>query len=145
MQFMKPASAAAVALAGMLTLAACNAEDNVAVVNGVPISQARMEYVVKTQVQQGQQDNEQLRKQVKDVLITRELLAQEASRKAWTSAGSADRGGDGQAGVPDPRLLRRLHQEQRRHRRGAEGRVRARQGRADREAASARSTRPGTS
>ncbi len=81
MQFVKPASAAGVALAGMLTLAACNAEDNVAVVNGVPIPQARMEYVVKSQVQQGQQDNEQLRKQVKEVLITRELLTQAAVQK----------------------------------------------------------------
>jgi peptidyl-prolyl cis-trans isomerase C len=81
MQFVKTASAAGVALAGMLTLAACNAEDNVAVVNGVPIPQARMEYVVKSQIQQGQQDNEQLRKQVKEVLITRELLAQAAIQK----------------------------------------------------------------
>ena len=81
MQFIKPASAAGVALAGMLTLAACNAEDNVAVVNGVPIPQARMDYVVKSQVQQGQQDNEQLRKQVKEVLITRELLVQAAIQK----------------------------------------------------------------
>ena len=47
MQFCKTASAAAVALAGVLVLAACNAEDNVAVVNGVPIPQARMDYVVK--------------------------------------------------------------------------------------------------
>ena len=68
MQFFKTASAAGLALGGMLTLAACNAEDNVAIVNGVPIPQARMDYVVKTQVQQGQQDNEQLRKQVKDAL-----------------------------------------------------------------------------
>jgi peptidyl-prolyl cis-trans isomerase C len=81
MQFIKLVSAAGVALAGMLTLAACNAEDNVAVVNGVPIPQARMEYVVKSQVQQGQQDTEQLRKQVKEVLITRELLSQEAIKK----------------------------------------------------------------
>lgn len=81
MQFVKVASAAGLALAGMLTLAVCSAEDNVAVVNGVPIPQARMEYVVKSQVQQGQQDSEQLRKQVKEVLITRELLAQAAIQK----------------------------------------------------------------
>jgi peptidyl-prolyl cis-trans isomerase C len=81
MQFIKPASAAGVALVGLLTLVACNAEDNVAVVNGVPIPQARMDYVVKSQVQQGQQDNEQLRKQVKEVLITRELLMQAAIQK----------------------------------------------------------------
>ena len=50
-------------------------------VNGVPIPQARMDYVVKSQIQQGQQDNEQLRKQVKEVLITRELLTQAAIQK----------------------------------------------------------------
>lgn len=81
MQPIKPAAAAGLALAGMLSLAACNAEDNVAIVNGVPIPKARMEYVVKSQVQQGQQDNEQLRKQVREVLITRELLSQEAIKK----------------------------------------------------------------
>ena len=36
MRIVKTASAAGAALAGMLTLAACHAEDNVAVVNGVP-------------------------------------------------------------------------------------------------------------
>jgi peptidyl-prolyl cis-trans isomerase C len=81
MRIVKSASAAGAALAGMLTLAACHAEDNVAVVNGVPIPQARLEYVVKSQVQQGQQDNEQMRKQVKEVLITRELLSQAAIQK----------------------------------------------------------------
>jgi peptidyl-prolyl cis-trans isomerase C len=82
MQLLKGASAAGIALAGMLTLSACKAEQGiVATVNGVPIPQARMEYVIKSQVQQGQQDNEQLRQQVKDVLITREVLAQEAIRK----------------------------------------------------------------
>jgi peptidyl-prolyl cis-trans isomerase C len=94
MQFIKPASAAGAALAGMLTLAACNAEDNVAIVNGVPIPQARMEYVVKSQVQQGQQDNEQLRKQVKDVLITRELLAQAAVQKGLDKSPEVQTGVD---------------------------------------------------
>jgi peptidyl-prolyl cis-trans isomerase C len=82
MQLLKGASAAGIALAGMLILTACKAEQGVvATVNGVPIPQARMEYVIRSQVQQGQQDNEQLRQQVKDVLITREVLAQEAIRK----------------------------------------------------------------
>ena len=82
MQLLKPTSAAGFTLAGLLTLSVCSAEEGtVAVVNGVPIPQARMEYVVKSQVQQGQQDNEQLRNQVKEVLITRELLAQEAIKK----------------------------------------------------------------
>jgi peptidyl-prolyl cis-trans isomerase C len=87
MQLMKAAAAAALTLAGMLALSACNAQDsnagtaNIAVVNGVPIPQARLDYVVKTQVQQGQKDDETMRKQIKEALITREILAQEAVKK----------------------------------------------------------------
>ena len=82
MRLMKTASAAVLTLAGLLALSACNADDkNVAVVNGVPIPQARMDYVVKSQVQQGQKDDENLRKNVREALITRELLAQEAVKK----------------------------------------------------------------
>ena len=87
MQLMKAAAAAALTLAGMLALSACNAQDsnagtaNIAVVNGVPIPQAHLDYVVKTQVQQGQKDDENMRKQIKEALITREILAQEAVKK----------------------------------------------------------------
>ena len=81
MQSIKFAASAGLVLAGMLTLTAASAEDNVAVVNGVPIPQARMDYVIKSQVQQGHADNEQLRAQIKDVLITRELLSQAAIKK----------------------------------------------------------------
>ncbi len=82
MQLIKTASAAALTLAGMLALTACHAEDkNIAVVNGVPIPQARMDYVVKNQVAQGQKDDENLRKQVKEALVMREILAQEAVKE----------------------------------------------------------------
>jgi peptidyl-prolyl cis-trans isomerase C len=84
MQLIKAASAATLTLAGMLALSACNAQDsgsNVAVVNGVPIPQARLDYVMKAQVQQGQKDDEDTRKQIKEALITREILAQEAVKK----------------------------------------------------------------
>jgi peptidyl-prolyl cis-trans isomerase C len=82
MRVMKTASAAALALAGMLTLSAAYADDKtVAVVNGVPIPQERMEYVVKSQVQQGQKDDQTLRSNVKDALIMREVIAQEAVKK----------------------------------------------------------------
>ena len=84
MHLLKAASAATLTLAGMLVLSACNAQDkggNVAVVNGVPITQERMDYVVKAQVQQGQKDDENLRKNVREALITREILAQEAVKK----------------------------------------------------------------
>ena len=53
-----------------------------------------MDYVVKSQVQQGQQDNEQLRKQVKDVLITRELLAQAAVQKGLDKSPEVQTGVD---------------------------------------------------
>jgi peptidyl-prolyl cis-trans isomerase C len=79
MQVIKTGSAAALALAGVLTLCAAYADDKtVAVVNGVPIPKERLDYVVQTQVQQGQKDDETLRKSVKDALIMREVLAQEA-------------------------------------------------------------------
>jgi peptidyl-prolyl cis-trans isomerase C len=83
MRFHKLASAAVCAATGMLAFGACHAQEvaNVAVVNGVPIPQSRMEYVVTTQVQQGQQDDAALRTNVKEVLITREILAQEAVKK----------------------------------------------------------------
>jgi peptidyl-prolyl cis-trans isomerase C len=81
MRSIKLAAAAGLVLAGMLTLTACNAEDSVAVVNGVPIPQARMDYVIQSQVKQGHPDNEQLRTQIKEVLITRELLSQAAIQK----------------------------------------------------------------
>jgi peptidyl-prolyl cis-trans isomerase C len=84
MQLRKAASAATLTLAGMLALSACNAQDSsatIAVVNGVPIPQGRLDYVVKAQVQQGQKDDETMRKQIKEALITREILAQEAVKK----------------------------------------------------------------
>jgi peptidyl-prolyl cis-trans isomerase C len=84
MHLLKAASAATLSLAGMLVVSTCNAQEkngNVAVVNGVPISQERMEYVVRAQVQQGQKDDENLRKNVREALITREILAQEAIKK----------------------------------------------------------------
>jgi peptidyl-prolyl cis-trans isomerase C len=83
MRFRKTATAVALSLAGALAAyhVVSHAQDNVAVVNGVPISQSRMDYVIKAQVQQGQKDSPEMRQQVKDVLITREVLAQEAIKK----------------------------------------------------------------
>ena len=82
MYSIKNASAAALTLVGLLAFAAANAEDKtIAIVNGIPISEARLEYVVKAQVAQGQKDDETLRKNVKDSLIMREILAQEAIKK----------------------------------------------------------------
>lgn len=82
MHSIKTAAAAALSLAGLLTIAAAQAEEkNIAIVNGIPISEARLEYVVKAQVAQGQKDDENLRNGVKDALIMREILSQEAIKK----------------------------------------------------------------
>lgn len=89
MQPMKAAAAVALTVAGLLVAFAGQAEDktNVAVVNGVPIPQARVDFVIKAQAQQAQpgqaapKDTPEFRQQVKDVLITREVLAQEAIKK----------------------------------------------------------------
>jgi peptidyl-prolyl cis-trans isomerase C len=61
--------------------AAAGSTANVAVVNGIPIPQARMDFIVKSQIQQGQKDSPELRQNIKDVLVTREVLAQEAAKK----------------------------------------------------------------
>lgn len=55
--------------------------NNVAVVNGKPIPKARADAVITEQVNQGGQDNEELRKQVREELVRREVLAQEAAKK----------------------------------------------------------------
>ena len=50
-------------------------------VNGKEISAARIEAVVKSQVAQGRPDTPELRKTVREELINREILAQEAQKK----------------------------------------------------------------
>jgi len=84
MHFIKTASTLALVVAGLAALSLGYAADsNIAVVNGVPVSEARVDYIVKTQIQQGQKDSPELRKNVADVLITREVLTQEAIKKGF--------------------------------------------------------------
>jgi peptidyl-prolyl cis-trans isomerase C len=52
----------------------------VATVNGVAVPQARADLLVQEQMQRGQPDNEQLRGAVREELINREIVAQEAQR-----------------------------------------------------------------
>ncbi len=73
-------TAIAIGLFGTLT-AAFAQDANVAVINGAPIPQARMEYVVKMQAAQGKKDDQDLRKQIKEALINREILSQEALKR----------------------------------------------------------------
>jgi peptidyl-prolyl cis-trans isomerase C len=85
MRFAKLSAAALFSAAGMLALTACNAQEAgkpVAVVNGVPIPQARLDYVAKMQTASGQQkDTPEYRQDLREALITREVIAQEAIRR----------------------------------------------------------------
>jgi peptidyl-prolyl cis-trans isomerase C len=54
---------------------------NIATVNGVPVPQARADFLMQQQAQRGAPDTEQMRSAVREELINREVLAQEA-RKA---------------------------------------------------------------
>ncbi len=69
----------------MLALAAAVAlpavAQNVAVVNGKAIPTSRVDAMVKQMVQQGQKDTPEMRSMIKDELINREVLAQEADRQ----------------------------------------------------------------
>jgi peptidyl-prolyl cis-trans isomerase C len=56
------------------------AKGNIATVNGVAVPQARAEFMMQQQAQRGAPDNEQMRKAVREELINREVLAQEAQR-----------------------------------------------------------------
>lgn len=53
---------------------------NLAVVNGKPVPSSRADVMVKQMVAQGQQDTPELRTMIKDELITREILIQEADK-----------------------------------------------------------------
>jgi peptidyl-prolyl cis-trans isomerase C len=53
----------------------------VATVNGVAIPKARADVIVKAQAARGVPDSEGMRAEVRDLLIARELVAQEATRK----------------------------------------------------------------
>ena len=52
----------------------------VATVNGVAVPQARLELLMRQQAQRGMPDNEQMRGMVREELINREVIAQEAQR-----------------------------------------------------------------
>ena len=52
----------------------------VATVNGVPVPQARADFLLQQQLQRGAQDNEQMRGMVRDELVNREVLMQEAQK-----------------------------------------------------------------
>ena len=57
------------------------AQEVIAVVNGVDVSTSKYEMLINSQISQGQEDTPEFRKSVLDVMITREILAQEALRR----------------------------------------------------------------
>lgn len=69
-------------LAALLTALALPVyAQNVAVVNGKPIPSSRVDAIVKQYTAQGQADTPELRSAIKDELITREVLMQEAGKR----------------------------------------------------------------
>lgn len=70
-----------VALSVLMAGAACAADAPLAVVNGVPIAARLMERTVEANVAQGQKDTPELRAALKQELVARELMTQEAQKR----------------------------------------------------------------
>ncbi|HSD60001.1 MAG TPA: peptidylprolyl isomerase [Burkholderiales bacterium] len=107
MQFNKHPLVLAAFAAGVLTVSACGAQETpkapapakpaaaqqplqlggsgggevAATVNGVPISKAKVDFAVKQRTAAGQPDTPEMRNAVKEDLINRELISQEAKKK----------------------------------------------------------------
>jgi len=83
-----PLVVAAGVLAGFASAAPAQApaEGAVATVNGVPVPQAHMEYLLRQQMSRGAPDNPQTREMVREELINRELIVQEARRTGLADA-----------------------------------------------------------
>jgi peptidyl-prolyl cis-trans isomerase C len=58
-----------------------NTGGKVATVNGVAIPKTRVDMIVKAQAGRGAPDNEQVRSEIREQLIVREIITQEATRK----------------------------------------------------------------
>lgn len=82
----------AISIGSMLTLASCNAQDAakpvaaatgpaIATVNGTPISQAKLDAILKINSSRGQPDSPEVRKAIRAMLVNKELLQQAAVRK----------------------------------------------------------------
>jgi len=71
---------ALLALCASLAAAPAYAQ-NIAVVNGTPIPTARANALIQDLVRQGQQDSPQLQQAVREELVNREILEQEAERR----------------------------------------------------------------
>lgn len=88
MYLFKPALLLALAAICLAVLpagyAAAPKQKNAAIVNGVPIPQARIDFVAKAQIAQSQgqqQDGPEFRENIREIMITREILYQEALKR----------------------------------------------------------------
>ncbi len=73
---------AALLLATIFSVPAIAAEDDaVATVNGVPVPKSRFDLLLTSQTSQGQQDTPAFREDLREIMITREVLVQEAKRR----------------------------------------------------------------
>ena len=70
-------------LAALIAGAAFAADKPVAVVNGVAIPQTQMDFILKRQTEQGGQDSPELRGKIRDFLVQKEVLAQEAAKQGF--------------------------------------------------------------
>lgn len=67
-------------LAGLFAASAIAADKPLATVNGVAIPQAKMDLLIKQITERGRKDSPELRQALKDDLVTREIVSQEAVR-----------------------------------------------------------------
>lgn len=68
-------------IAALVAGAVFAADKPVAVVNGVAIPQSQMDYILKQLSERGAKDSPELRAKLRDELVTKEVLAQEAAKK----------------------------------------------------------------
>ncbi|MGH8722304.1 MAG: peptidylprolyl isomerase, partial [Burkholderiales bacterium] len=75
-----PAAAQDAAKKGAAKPKPAAASGPIAKVNGVAVPRVRMDYMMAQQKQRGAQDNDQMRAMVREELVNREVIAQEAGR-----------------------------------------------------------------
>jgi len=83
-----PAAAAKAAPAATPAPAAPAAgpSSRIATVNGIAIPKSRVDAIIRERAQQGMPDNEDMRKAIRDELINREIIVQEANRRGMTKS-----------------------------------------------------------
>jgi peptidyl-prolyl cis-trans isomerase C len=68
-------------LTALLLSTTAQTDDVIAIINGIEIPKSKFEMLVQSQTKQGQADSPEMRESIMEVMITREILAQEALRR----------------------------------------------------------------